>query len=56
MARKVVLNLDGDLLNSDWLKSRRILMDKKKSKKVKERELEERESEKLVPFEELEEK
>lgn len=56
MAKKFVIDLDSNLLNSDWLRSRRILKDKKKSRRDKRLELAERELEELVPFEELEEK
>lgn len=56
MAKKLVINLDSNLLNSDWLASRRILMDKDKSRRDKRLELAERELEELVEFDELEEK
>jgi hypothetical protein len=48
--------MDKDLLNSDWLASRRIMLDKKKSRRDKRLELAERELEELVPFDDLEEK
>lgn len=56
MAEKLILNLDSNLLNSDWLRSRRILKDKDKSRRDKRLELAERELEELVGFDELEEK
>jgi hypothetical protein len=56
MAKKIILNLDSNQLNSDWLGSMRILKDKKKSKIEKRAELAERELEELVEFDDLEEK
>ena len=54
MPKELILDLDKDLLNSDWLVSRRILK-KKQTNKTK-LELAERELEELVEFDDLEEK
>ena len=56
MAKKIILNLDSNQLNSDWLGSLRIMNDKDKSRRDKRLELAERELEELVEFDELEEK